>query len=242
MRHTYRHHLNRGRRLWDLGARAHRPEGWMGRQQRAQWDLAVTALALEPGETVLDFGCGAGGAFPALRHAVGSRGHVVGLDYSPRMLALAGAVVAEHHWDNVEVRRGDASSTVLEPGRYDAAVAGYALSAVPDLGTAVQHLHAAIRPGGRVFVGDMQFGPHPAARLLRTGYRMLTGADAGDVPAALRQRFDTVEPVTDDAGRSLALPPGRSWPPISYVLARRSPEPLPTDNGAAAADRTGPGC
>jgi ubiquinone/menaquinone biosynthesis C-methylase UbiE len=50
---------------------------------------AIAALALQPGETVLDAGCGTGWCFPRLAEAVGASGHIVAFDPSPEMLAVA---------------------------------------------------------------------------------------------------------------------------------------------------------
>jgi SAM-dependent methyltransferase len=44
-------------------------------------------LDLQPGQQVLDIGCGAGGTLLTLREAVGADGRLVGVDYSQRMLA-----------------------------------------------------------------------------------------------------------------------------------------------------------
>lgn len=220
---SYVRRSNRARWFWDSAGRVRtRPGSWLDQQQHRQAQLAVRTLSLSAGEVVLDVGCGAGAAFPEVRSAVGERGRVVGIDISPRMLAAAQATVAAHGWVNVDVREGEASATTLESDAYDAAIALYSLSTVPDLVAAVDRLCQALRPGGRVFVGDMCFGPHPAAHLLRTLYRCVTGANADDIRAALEARFDAVEPVIDGRGRPLALPPGRSWPPITYLLARKS--------------------
>ena len=55
---------------------------------------AVARLALQPGETVVDLGCGTGLSLPLLRAAVGATGHVVGIEQSPDMLARARRRVA----------------------------------------------------------------------------------------------------------------------------------------------------
>lgn len=223
LRSDDRRRLAHGRRFWDLGTRLPQITSRVRTLQEPQWVLVTDTLGLSVGETVLDVGCGAGHALPALRAAVGVTGRVVALDYSPRALALASSVVAEHGWNNVELRLGDASATFLETATYDAAVASFSLSTVPDLDAAVARLYAALRPGGRVFVGDMHFGPHPGTRLLRRLYRGITGGNGDDVVAALRRQFDAVEPVVDKAGRALILPAGASWPPLAFVLTRKNP-------------------
>jgi ubiquinone/menaquinone biosynthesis C-methylase UbiE len=85
-------------------------------------------------------------------------------------------------------------------GGYDAVVAATSLSTLPSLDAALDRVHAALRDGGRLLVLDMHFGPHPAARLLRAGYRLVVGGNGDDVLAALRRRFGAVEPVVGDDG------------------------------------------
>ena len=58
---------------------------------RAYRDVMAQALAAEPGQTVLDVGCGPGGDVPLLVDAVGAGGRVLGVDREPRMAAEASA-------------------------------------------------------------------------------------------------------------------------------------------------------
>ena len=51
----------------------------------------VTELAVQPGERVLDIGCGRGAALFPLAEAAGPAGSVVGIDLSPRMVELTAA-------------------------------------------------------------------------------------------------------------------------------------------------------
>lgn len=64
---------------------------------------AIRLLALQPGETVIDFGCGTGLSLPHLRAAVGARGHVVGIEQSPEMMERARQRVASRRWRHVEL-------------------------------------------------------------------------------------------------------------------------------------------
>lgn len=166
--------------------------------------LARRQLALQRGETVLDVGCGGGSHLEALRAAVGAEGRVIGLDYSPRMLARAREEVRRHGWDNVEVRRGDASRPAFEQrdlgaGFADAALASFALSAMPDVRAAAASVRAALRPGGRLLVLDVHLTrPGILARLLGRVYRTLAGWSGEDVLTALRETFDTVDVPSGD--------------------------------------------
>jgi SAM-dependent methyltransferase len=66
---------------------------------------AVQRLRLQPGDTVLDFGCGTGLSFALLVGAVGAEGRVVGVGISPDMLARARARVEAHGWLSVTSSR-----------------------------------------------------------------------------------------------------------------------------------------
>jgi ubiquinone/menaquinone biosynthesis C-methylase UbiE len=219
---SHERRLRRGVRLWNLAARPNRGNRKVQSWQAPLWTLAAETLALRDGDAVADVGCGHGSALPALRDAVGETGRVVGVDLSPGMLAAAEGVIDEHGWENVEVRRADVCRDPLEAGAYDAVLASFVLAAVPDVGAAVDNLRDALRPGGRLFVGDMYFGPHLAARALRRIYRALTAGAAGDVVSALRARFATVEPVVNDRGQGGLPPPGRGWPPVAFVVATKA--------------------
>ncbi len=63
--------------------------------------LAVDALAPQPGDTVIDVGCGTGLCFDELHGRVGPAGTIVGLDPALEMLDLAARRVRGSGWSNV---------------------------------------------------------------------------------------------------------------------------------------------
>lgn len=211
--------LRRGRRLWNLAARTHyRPlEDWIGPRVH---ELALRRLELRPGRRALDIGCGTGGGVLALREAVGPDGAVTGVDNSPRMLAKARRRMRAHGWTNVELRLGDATRLPLGDEEFDAAMALFSLSAMPDVPAAVRHAYAALRPGGRLFVLDVRLrrGDTRRARvltgLLRRVYHAFAGYSGADVVEELRRVFDTVEP---------AMHPTEPGDTITAVCARKAP-------------------
>jgi demethylmenaquinone methyltransferase/2-methoxy-6-polyprenyl-1,4-benzoquinol methylase len=61
---------------------------------------AIQALALNPGDTVVDLGCGTGLNFSLLQKQVGRLGRIIGVDLTDAMLYEANARIAAHAWSN----------------------------------------------------------------------------------------------------------------------------------------------
>ena len=100
--------LRRIRRGYDAWARVY---DWFARATASVGGVrtaCVDALDLDPGDTVVEFGCGPGVNLPALRGAVGPSGRVVGVDVSPRMLDRAAGLVERRGWGNVSLVEADA--------------------------------------------------------------------------------------------------------------------------------------
>jgi demethylmenaquinone methyltransferase/2-methoxy-6-polyprenyl-1,4-benzoquinol methylase len=79
---------------------------------------AVELLKLQEGDRVLDVGCGLGGSFPYLVHAVGPSGQVVGVEISPLISINATRRIEKNGWRNIEVIQADARTAHLT-GTFD---------------------------------------------------------------------------------------------------------------------------
>jgi SAM-dependent methyltransferase len=105
----------------------------------------LAAAAVQPGDRVLDVGCGAGGtALDAARAA----GHVLGVDVSERMLERARRRAAGV--ENVEFVLGDAQTHPLEAAGYDLVISRCGLMFFADPEAAFANIRRALRPGGRL--------------------------------------------------------------------------------------------
>lgn len=111
--------------------------------------------AIQPGETVLDLGSGAGiDAFVA-RTLVGETGRVLGVDMTPEMIAKARANAATLGHANVEFRLGEIEALPVEAASVDVIVSNCVLNLVPEKARAFAEMHRVLRPGGRFCVSDV---------------------------------------------------------------------------------------
>jgi demethylmenaquinone methyltransferase/2-methoxy-6-polyprenyl-1,4-benzoquinol methylase len=113
----------------------------------------IRPLELGPGDKVLDLACGTGLNFPFIQNCIGSTGKLIGVDFTPAMLAKASERVAARGWNNVTLLDADATSFELsEP--VDAALCTLAIGLMPDPSAVIRALVDAVRPGGQVLIFD----------------------------------------------------------------------------------------
>lgn len=158
-----------------------------GMEATAQWPAVkrlraweIDRLALQPGDAVLDVGCGPGDVTVALAALVGATGRAVGIDASGHMIAAASARAEAAH-AQVELARGDAAALDFADGTFTAVRCERTLQWVPNPATAIAEFVRVTRPGGRVSVIDTDWRTllidHPSPALVRR---------FGDAMAAVR--------------------------------------------------------
>jgi ubiquinone/menaquinone biosynthesis C-methylase UbiE len=121
---------------------------------------------LQPGERVVDVGCGAGFDTVIAADQVGSTGRVVGVDMTPEMLAKARATVTALGLEHVEIREGLAEALPVEDDWADVVIANGVLNLCADKASVFAEIRRVLRPGGTLQFADIANGnPVPAAAM-----------------------------------------------------------------------------
>ena len=110
---------------------------------------------LQPGETVLDLGCGAGIDVVLAAHRVGPTGRVIGLDFLPGMLALTTASADASGLGNVETVEAEMENVPLPDGSVDVVVSNGTLNLSPRKARVLAECARVLAPGGRLCVSDL---------------------------------------------------------------------------------------
>jgi arsenite methyltransferase len=141
------------RRLYDRGELALVPSS------AVEWALGVANhlrhAEIEPGETVLDLGCGGGIDAILTAHRTGPRGRVIGLDFLPQMLERTAAAAAEAGLDNVETLAGEIDAIPLPDASVDHVVSNGVINLAPRKSRVLAECARVLRPGGKLTVSDL---------------------------------------------------------------------------------------
>lgn len=142
--------------------------------------LPVEHALLKPGMTVLDLGSGAGNDCFVARHEVGAEGKVIGVDFTPAMLAKARANAEARGYNNVEFRAGDIDDLPVTSGSVDAVISNCVLNLVPNKERVFAEMFRVLKPGGHFSVSDIVLvGELPDA--LRNAAELYAGCVSGAI-------------------------------------------------------------
>ena len=110
---------------------------------------------LEPGEEVLDVGCGAGTDSLVAAQMVGPEGSVTGIDMTREMLAKARSTAEAMSVANVEFVEGEAEEMPFEDGSFDVVISNGVIDLIPDKDAVFSEINRVLRPGGRLQIADV---------------------------------------------------------------------------------------
>jgi len=152
---------------------------------------AVNELGLQPGDKVVEIGCGTGLNFPLLREKVGPGGRVTGVDLTEAMLEGARSRIEQNKWKNVEVVRSDAAGFVF-PEKVDGVLSTFAITLVPEYDDVIKAAAAALSPGKRIVILDFKKPSHWPQWLLEL-WLLVTAPFGVTLDLAERHPWESVE-------------------------------------------------
>lgn len=142
----------------------------------------ITLAALQPGETVLDLGSGAGLDCLLAAQKVGETGRVIGVDMTPEMIDRARANAKRVNATNVEFRQGYLENLPVETGMVDVIISNCVINLLPDKEKVFTEAFRVLKPGGKLAVSDIVTdGELP--ELVRNSLSAWAGCVAGAVEA-----------------------------------------------------------
>lgn len=124
-------------------------------RERAFREKLVRLACLEPGESVLDVGCGTGTLAIAAKRFVGPKGTVYGIDASPEMIARA-RKKAKKAGIEVVFKNAVAEALPFPNAQFDAVLSTMMLHHLPGEARrqCVREMGRVLRPGGRLLAVD----------------------------------------------------------------------------------------
>ncbi len=142
----------------------------------------ITLASLQPGQTVLDLGSGAGLDCFFAAKKVGAAGQVIGVDMTPEMIERARSSAKRLDIQNVEFRQGYLEDLPVEAGTVDVIISNCVINLSPDKSKVFNEAFRVLKPGGKLAVSDIVTdGPLPEA--VKKSLSAWAGCVAGAIEA-----------------------------------------------------------
>ncbi len=148
----------------DLQTEELKPEDWAG-EMGLKWlanlssfeemiapigDALLARADFQPGETVIDLGCGGAATTLAISRTVAPSGKVTGVDISPDLIAAAQKRALQAGATNIEFTCADAATVKLPDAPYNRLFSRFGSMFFEDPVSAFSNLRGLLRKGGRI--------------------------------------------------------------------------------------------
>ncbi len=142
--------------------------------------LPTQFAKIRKGDTVIDLGSGAGNDCFVARAETGSEGKVIGIDFTPEMVAKAKENASVIGYGNVEFILGDIENMPVENDTADVVVSNCVLNLVPDKKSVFREIFRVLKAGGHFSISDVVLiGDLPGS--LKEDAEMYAGCVSGAV-------------------------------------------------------------
>src|SRR5262245_56789522 len=120
-------------------ARSYSATPWMALYGR---EPLIHQLDVQPGERIVEIGCGTGRNFDIIQRNLKGTGEIIGIDSCAQMLRTAEARVRQRGWDNVRLLKLEYGKEPVTRGKADVVLFSYSLSRIPDWKLALACAHS----------------------------------------------------------------------------------------------------
>jgi len=156
VREAYRHvpatTASVGYRLYDAKELAQVPEAAINRALGVANHLRFATI--QPGDTILDIGCGSGIDTILAARRTGPTGKVIGLDFLPEMLQRTASAAQEAGLDNIETLYGEMEAIPLPDASVDLIISNGVINLSARKARVMAECARVLRPGRELCVSD----------------------------------------------------------------------------------------
>jgi SAM-dependent methyltransferase len=143
--------------------------------------LPTEYAGIQPGNSVLDLGSGAGNDCFVARALVGETGYVAGIDFTEAMIEKARENARALGYTNVDFIQGDIENIPVRFGVVDVVISNCVLNLVPDKVKAFSEIFRVLKQGGHFCISDVVLqGELPTG--LKEDATMYAGCVSGALP------------------------------------------------------------